>query len=217
MWSDASACLPQSLRSCHLIAHENPPPSCEVSRYRSVRPLPLKEESGPFFLACAIAASGRLARTMYATQSGESSAFSVIFSAFSDESPLFLLLPARFPPASLLRTDTPCTDGRKVQPIAAATCAERAGRRPVWRVRSEGVTNAGWSIGLLLTEHGGASGGSQRPAARRWNGLGAVRRESARKRRAGTQKKPADAMFTSAGAKMCSAVRCETARAAEQG
>lgn len=47
--------------------------------------------------------------------------------------------------------------------------------------------------------------------------LGAVHRESARKRRAGTQKKPADAMFTSAGAKMCSAVRCETARAAEQG
>lgn len=30
-------------------------------------------------------------------------------------------------------------------------------------------------------------------------------------------KKPADARFTSAGAKMCSAVRCETARAAEQG
>lgn len=56
MWSDESVCLPQSLRSCHLIAHENPPPSCEVSRYRSVRPLPLKEESGPFFLACAIVA-----------------------------------------------------------------------------------------------------------------------------------------------------------------
>lgn len=89
MWSDASACLPQSLRSCHLIAHENPPPSCEVSRYRSVRSLPLKEESGPFFLACAIVARGRLVRTMYATQSGESSAFSVIFSVLFDESPLF--------------------------------------------------------------------------------------------------------------------------------
>lgn len=88
MWSDESACLPQFLRSRHLIAHENPPPSCAVSRYRSVCPLPLKEESGPFFLACAIAASGRLVRTMYATQSGESSAFSVIFSAFSDESSL---------------------------------------------------------------------------------------------------------------------------------
>lgn len=88
MWSDASACLPQSLRCRHLIAHENLPPSCAVSRYRSVRPLPLKEEGGPFFLACAIVARGRLVRTMYATQSGESSAFSVIFSAFSDESPL---------------------------------------------------------------------------------------------------------------------------------
>lgn len=48
-------------------------------------------------------------------------------------------------------------------------------------------------------------------------GKDAVCRESARKRRAGTQKKPADARFTSAGAKRCSAVRCETARAAEQG
>lgn len=217
MWSDESACLPQSLRSCHLIAHENPSPSCAVSRYRSVRPLPLKEESGPFFLACAIAASGRLVRTMYATQSGESSAFSVIFSAFSDESLLFFTPSCPLSPASLLRTDTPCVYGGKVQPITAATCAERVGRRPVWRVRSEGVTNGSRSVGLLLSEHGGASGGSRRPAARRWNGVGAVRRESTRKRRAGTQKKPADARFTSAGAKMCSAVRCETARAAEQG
>ena len=136
---------------------------------------------------------------------------------FPMKAPCFLLLPARFPPASLLRADTLCADGGKMQPIAAATCAELAGRRPVWRVRSEGVTNGSRSVGLLLTEHGGASGGSQRPAARRWNGVGPVRRESARKRRAGTQKKPADARFTSAGAKRCSAVRCETARAAEQG
>lgn len=217
MWSDESACLPQSLRSRHLIAHENPPSSCAVSRYRSVHPLPLKEESGPFFLVCAIAASGRLVRTMYATKSGESSAFSVIFSAFSDENPLLFTPSCPFSAGFSLATDAPCADGGKVQPIAAATCAERAGRRPVWRVRSEGGTNAGRSVELLQSEPGGASGGSRRPAARRWNGLGAVHRESARKRRAGTQKKPADARFTSAGAKRCSAVRCETARAAEQG
>lgn len=166
MWSDESACLPQSLRSRHLIAHENPPPSCAVSRYRSVRPLPLKEESGPFFLACAIAASGRLVRTMYATQSGESSAFSVIFSAFSDESPLLFTPSCPLSAGFSLATDTPCADGGKVQPIIAATCAERAGCRPVWRVRSEGVRNAGRSVGLLLTEHGGASEGCQRPARR---------------------------------------------------
>ena len=158
MWSDASACLPQSLRSCHLIAHENPSPSCAVSRYRSVRPLPLKEESGPFFLACAIAASERLVRTMYATQSGDIPAFSVIFSAFSDENPLFFTPSGPFSAGFSLAADTPCVDGGKVQPITAATCAERAGRRPVWRVRSEGVTNAGRRVGLLLSEHGGASG-----------------------------------------------------------
>lgn len=164
MWSDESACLPQSLRSRHLIAHENPSPSCEVSRYRTVRPLPLKEEGGPFFLACAIVARGRLVRTMYATQSGESSAFSVIFSAFSDESPLFFTPSCPLSAGFSLATDTLCADGGKAQPITAATCAERAGRRPVWRVRSEGVTNGSRSVGLLLTEHGGASGGSQRPA-----------------------------------------------------
>lgn len=168
MWSDESACLPQSLRSRHLIAHENPLPSCAVSRYRSVRPLPLKEESGPFFLACAIAASGRLVRTMYATQSGESSAFSVIFSAFSDESSLFFTPSCPFSAGFSLATDTLCADGGKVQPVTAATCAERVGRRPVWRVRSEGVRNAGRSVGLLLSEPGDASGGSQLPAARWW-------------------------------------------------
>lgn len=172
MWSDESACLPQSLRSRHLIAHENPPSSCAVSRYRSVRPLPLKEESGPFFLVCAIAASGRLVRTMYATKSGESSAFSVIFSAFSDENPLLFTPSCPFSAGFSLATDAPCADGGKVQPITAATCAERAGRRPVWRVRSEGVTNGSRSVGLLLTEHGGASGGCRRPAAQRWNGAG---------------------------------------------
>lgn len=166
MWSDASACLPQSLRSRHLIAHENPPSSCAVSRYRSVRPLPLKEESGPFFLACAIVARGWLVRTMYATQSGESSAFSVIFSAFSDESPLLFTPSCPLSAGFSLATDTLCVDGGKVQPIAAATCAERAGRRPVWRVRSEEVTNAGRSVGLLLSEHDGASGGCRRPARR---------------------------------------------------
>lgn len=67
-----------------------------------------------------------------------------------------------------LATDTPCVDGGKVQPITAATCAERAGRRPVWRVRSEGVTNGSRSVGLLPSEHGGASEGSRRPAAQRW-------------------------------------------------
>lgn len=164
MWSDASACLPQSLRSCHLIAHENPSPSCAGSRYRSVRPLPLKEGSGPFFLACAIAASGRLVRTMYATQSGESSAFSVIFSAFSDENPLLFAPSCPLSAGFSLAMDTLCADGGKVQPITAATCAERAGCRPVWRVRSEGVTNGSRSVGLLLTEHGGASGGSRLPA-----------------------------------------------------
>ena len=157
MWSDESACLPQSLRSRHLIAHENPSPSCAVSRYRSVRPLPLKEESGPFFLACAIAASGRLVRTMYATQSGESSAFSVIFSAFSDESPLFFTPSCPLSAGFSLATDTLCADGGKAQPITAATCAERAGRRPVGRVRSEGVTNTGRSVGLLRIDHDGAS------------------------------------------------------------
>lgn len=125
MWSDESACLPQSLRSCHLIAHENPPSSCAVSRYRSVRPLPLKEESGPFFLVCAIAASGRLVRTMYATKSGESSAFSVIFSAFSDENPLLFTPSCPFSAGFSLATDAPCADGGKVQPITAATCAGR--------------------------------------------------------------------------------------------
>ena len=79
-----------------------------------------------------------------------------------------------------LATDTPCVDGGKVQPITAATCAERAGRRPVWRVRSEGVTNGSRSVGLLPSEPGGASGGCRRPAARRWNGLGAVRRANVR-------------------------------------
>lgn len=180
MWSDESACLSQSLRSCHLNAHENPPPSCAVSRYRSVRPLPLKEESGPFFLACAIAAPGRLVCTMYATQFGESSAFSVIFSAFSDESSLLFAPSCPFSAGFSLATDAPCADGGKVQPITAATCAERAGRRPVWRVRSEGGTNAGRSVGLLRIDHGGASGGSRSPAAQRWNGVGAVCRASAR-------------------------------------
>ena len=180
MWSDESACLPQSLRSRHLIAYENPSPSCAGSRYRSVRPLPLKEESGPFFLACAIAASGRLVRTMHATQSGESSAFSVIFPAFSDESPLFFTPSCPFSAGFSLATDTFCADGGKVQPIAAATCAERAGRRPVWRVSSEGVRNAGRSVGLLLSEPGDASGAGDVLLRRDGTVLGAVRRESAR-------------------------------------
>lgn len=188
-----------------------------MSRYRSVRPLPLKEESGPFFLPARLLRRGGLCALCMPHNWRKLRVFHDFPRIFRRKPPVFLLLPARFPPASLLRADTLCADGGKVQPITAATCAERVGRRPVLRVRSEGVRNTGRSVGLLLSEHGGASGGSRRPAARRWNGLGAVRRESARKRRAGTQKKPADARFTSAGAKRCSAVRCETARAAEQG
>lgn len=217
MWSDESACLPQSLRSRHLIAHENPPPSCDVSRYRSVRPLPLKEESGPFFLACAIAASGRLVRTMYATQSGESSAFSVIFSAFSDESLLLFTpscpLSAGFSLAhghSLRRwrkgaADRRCDVCRASRPPTGLASALGGGDKwqPECRAPSERARRC---------ERGQPTSCSQR-----WNGVGCSSSRERPKRCAGTQKKPADARFTSAGAKMCSAVRCETARAAGQG
>ena len=132
---------------------------------RSVRPLPLKEESGPFFLACAIVARVSVcAHYVCHTPSGESPAFAVIFSAFPTKAPCFLLLPARFLPASLLRADTPSADGGKGEPIAAATCAERAARRPVWRVRSEGGDKCRPCVGLLQIDHGGVSGGCRRPA-----------------------------------------------------
>lgn len=98
------------------------------------------------------------------TPSGESPAFAVIFSAFSDESSLLFAPSCPFSPASLLRADTPFAEWR--EGVADRRCDVCCAGRPPTGLASAlgGGDKCRPECRAPSDDHDGASGGCRRPA-----------------------------------------------------